>query len=491
MTGTHDKFPYMSRADVMTPANIAVWDHLSVGVCVVDGSGICVYMNRIQQQMDGFAAIGGAVGRHITELYRPNRVLRLPTVECLRTGEPIIRKAYAYRTTTNIIANSVEDFFPLFDQGRRDGVLTFCSWDTDTAAGETRQVSVPPPFLGETDTRYTFESIVGNDAALRAVVDEARASSRIPANVMIWGESGTGKELLAQSIHAASPRRNRPFVAVSCAAIPENLLEGLLFGTIRGAFTDAVNAPGLFEQADGGTLLLDELNSMPGSAQAKLLRVLQERRIRRVGSQREKPVDVRIVSVLSESPLLAVEKGLLRRDLYYRLAVVGISVPPLRERREDIPLLIASFLRSNAADVKVDDEVLQMFREYGWPGNVRELLQVIEGSLVLLGDRRVIDRHCLPRQFLEAWRDKGGEKEKSLRPSSGEGGVPGIYDYGNIRRGGMVPYKENLNAFEGRCIRNVLRVTGGNVARAARMMALTAPGLRYKMKTLGITEDEY
>ena len=492
MPSSPEKFQYLSRSEIMTPANIAIWEHMSVGVAIVDGSGTCVYMNRIQRQIDGFADTE-VVGKHVTELYLPNDMLRIPTVECLRLGEPILRKAYAYRTVNNVIYNSVEDFFPLFDKGRKDGVLSFCIWrDNAPVNSEVNRLPAPRSFVAETNTRYTFDSIVGLDAALRGAVNYAKAAAKNAANVMIWGESGTGKELFAQAIHAASPRHHRPFVAVNCAAIPENLLEGLLFGTVKGAYTDAADSPGLFEKADGGTILLDELNSMPLGLQAKLLRVLQEKRIRRVGSQTEKPIDVRIISILNEAPLAAVEHGILRNDLYYRLAVVGISVPPLRERLEDIPLLISSFLQHSNADVEVADEVFQLFWDCRWPGNIRELLHVIEGSLVLLGDRKVITKDCLPRQFIEACSSRSdNEPEPTPLLPIAESSVPGIYDYRNIRRGTVVPLKEKLSAYESRCIRNVLRVTGGNVAKAARILDITGPGLRYKMKQLGIEDEDY
>lgn len=476
----------------MIPANIAIWEHMSIGVAIVDDSGTCVYMNRIQRQIDGFADTE-VVGKHISELYLPNDMLRIPTVECLRLGEPILRKAYAYRTAGNLVYNSVEDFFPLFDKGRKDGVLSFCIWSDNTPANsDAKRLPAPRSFKAETNTRYTFESIVGRDTALRGAVNDARAAAQNTANVMIWGESGTGKELFAQAIHSASPRHQRPFVAVNCAAIPENLLEGLLFGTVKGAYTDAADSPGLFEKADGGTILLDELNSMPLGLQAKLLRVIQEKCVRRVGSQVEKRIDVRVISVLNEAPLSAVAHGILRRDLYYRLAVVGISVPPLRDRLEDIPLLISTFLEHNNAHVEVDDEVLQLFWNCRWPGNIRELLHVIEGSLVLLGDRKVITKDCLPRQFIEAYGRHGGNgsEEKTALPAA-ESNEPAIYDYSNIRRSSVVPLKEKLNAYESRCIRNVLRVTGGNVAKAGRILEITGPGLRYKMKQLGIEEDDY
>lgn len=484
-------FSDVSMNEVMTPAMRAIWDHMSIGVAIVDGKGICVYMNEIQARVDGFTT-SGVVGKHITELYVPNGMARIPTMECLYRGEPLLRKAYWYKTINNSLFSSVTDFYPLFDHGMKDGVLAFTIWvDSALLTGEAKQNTRAPASASDS-TRYTFESIIGHDPALRGAVSDARVAAKSPVPVMIWGENGTGKELFAQAIHSASPRKNHPFIAVNCAAIPENLLEGILFGTSKGAYTDAADKPGLFEKADGGTLLLDELNSMPLGLQAKLLRVLQEKRIRRLGSNSEKDVDVRVISILNEPPLTAVSRGILRNDLYYRLAVVGIAVPPLRERLEDIPLLIASFLQraeDAPAGVRVSDSVMKLFWGYSWPGNIRELLHVIEGSLALLGSRNVITEDSLPRQFRESCLSR--RAAEAAPAAVREEDAPLLDDYRNVRRNSVVPLKEKINAFESRCIRNVLRVTGGNVSKAAKIMELTGPGLRYKMKQLGITEEDY
>lgn len=307
-------FTDVSRKEVMTPAMKTIWDHMSIGVAIVDGQGTCVYMNEIQARVDGFST-SGVVGKHITELYVPNGMARIPTMECLQRGEPLLRKAYWYKTVNNSLFSSVTDFYPLFDKGQKDGVLAFTIWvDSALLTGETKMSTRAPASASES-TRYTFDTIIGHDPALRGAVSDAKVAAKSSAPVMIWGENGTGKELFAQALHAASPRQDHPFVAVNCAAIPENLLEGILFGTSKGAYTDAADRPGLFEKADGGTLLLDELNSMPLGLQSKLLRVLQEKRVRRLGASSEKDVDVRIVSILNEPPLTAVSRGILRNDL--------------------------------------------------------------------------------------------------------------------------------------------------------------------------------
>lgn len=321
---------------------------------------------------------------------------------------------------------------------------------------------------------------------------------------MIWGESGTGKELFAQAIHSASSRASSPFIPVNCAAIPENLLEGILFGTVKGAYTDAPDKPGLFEKAHGGTLLFDELNSMPLGLQAKLLRVIQEKRVRRLGSHTELPINVRIISILNEHPLRAVEQGLLRRDLFYRLAVVGIAVPPLRKRQSDIPLLVQHVIAHSETAHKKNcinlDDVMHLFREYAWPGNIRELAHVIEGSLALLGNGDVITVQNLPRHFREACNQLQGLDEllppiqppqpAPFEPPATAGDNTEYFDYRAVRRSDSISLKTCLREYESCCIRNVLRITGGNVAKAARIMELTPAGLHYRMKVLHIENDE-
>ena len=231
-------FDDVSMEDVMSPAMRTIWDHMSIGVAIVDGEGTCVYMNEIQARVDGFTT-SGVVGKHITELYVPNGMARIPTMECLYRGEPLLRKAYWYKTINNSLFSSVTDFYSLFDEGRKDGVLAFTIWvDSALLTGEAKMNTRPPVSASE-NTRYTFENIIGHDPALRGAINDAKVAAKSPVPVMIWGENGTGKELFAQALHAASPRKDNPFVAVNCAAIPENLLEGILFGTSKGAYTDA------------------------------------------------------------------------------------------------------------------------------------------------------------------------------------------------------------------------------------------------------------
>ena len=501
---SNHQFYNVNRASVLTPQVRAIWDKMCIGVAVVNADGICEYMNPIQRRADGFTRIP-VEGQHITSLYVPHELEVIPTIECLQSGKPLLKKAYWYATFTHFLASTVTDFFPLFDHGRKDGVIAFTIWTGNTAhVAESRR----PLKTCNADSPcryYTFANIIGRDEALQECIHEARSAATSSSPVMIWGESGTGKELFAQAIHSASSRAEEPFIPVNCAAIPENLLEGILFGTVKGAYTDAPDKPGLFEKADGGTLLFDELNSMPLGLQAKLLRVIQEKRVRRLGSHTEIPINVRIISILNEHPLRAVDQGLLRRDLFYRLAVVGIAVPPLRKRKNDIPLLIKQIIKKSEQAIKsvgvtLDEDVIDLFQHYPWPGNIRELAHVIEGSLALLDGSDVITVHNLPRHFREACNAQ--ITDDALRPplpvmrhaesqlQAPASTTPDYFDYRGIRRGDSVSIKTCLHEYESSCIRNVLRVTGGNVAKAARIMELTPAGLHYRMKVLHIENED-
>jgi DNA-binding NtrC family response regulator len=295
----------------------------------------------------------------------------------------------------------------------------------------------------EVHKEYSFHQILGKSKAIQAVFELIRRVADSPTNVLITGESGTGKELVAKAIHYNSSRKEAPFVPVNCAAIPEQLLESELFGHMRGAFTDAkTDKRGLFEEAQKGTLFLDEISELPLMLQAKILRAIQEREIRRVGATKPVSVDVRIIAATNLNLGEEVKHKRFREDLYYRLNVIELKLPPLRERLEDIPLLVAAFLKkcSEAAgkEIKgVSESALAMLMDYAWPGNVRELENVIERAVTLTrgekvspddlplavqgarGDRRVLDEaaekslplHEIEKEYIKKILDKtGGNK---------------------------------------------------------------------------------
>ena len=314
--------------------------------------------------------------------------------------------------------------------------------------------------------QHGLDRIVGSSPRMAKVFELVRSVAGTGSTILVQGESGTGKELVAKAVHALSPRRDAPFVSVNCAALPENLLESELFGHMKGAFTDAHQTKkGLFETAHRGTLMLDEVGEMPLSMQVKLLRVLQERRVRRVGANEEVEVDVRVIAATNQSLEDMVRDRRFREDLYYRLNVIPILVPPLRERSEDIPLLARHFLERfgremGKAVTKISDEAMGLLVRYSWPGNVRELENVIERA-VALETTGVILAERLPETLLAP-------------QGAGRDEVPDFSQGFSLDR--------HLESIEAELLRRALEQAAGNRATAARLLGVTPRSLRYLIR---------
>ena len=328
-----------------------------------------------------------------------------------------------------------------------------------------RRVAALPPRT-EAAPRATT-ALVGAGQAMSELRDMIQRIAAHKTTVMITGESGTGKELVARAIHDASPRAARRFVAINCAAIPAGLLESELFGHVRGAFTDAIgNKAGLFEEADGGTLFLDEVGELPLPLQAKLLRALQEGTIRRVGDTTEVSVDVRLVAATLRDLQAAVAAGEFREDLFYRLNVVAVAIPPLRDRREDIPQLARFFLERHGARhnkaVALADDAIATLEAQPWPGNVRELENILERALVLA------DGPTIDLAFLET--------VMTVRPPAP-----------TSEPTDELSIKKATRDLEADLIRKALVVTQGNRTNAAKLLEISHRALLYKMKEYGIS----
>jgi DNA-binding NtrC family response regulator len=296
--------------------------------------------------------------------------------------------------------------------------------------------------------RATAPALIGRSAKLRALVRTIHSLRHNESHVLLQGESGTGKELVARAIHAASPRAGGPFMPVDCGALPESIIESELFGHEKGAFTGAVGAPGLFRMAAGGTLFLDEVGEVPSSVQAKLLRALQEKEVRPVGAAAAVSVDLRVISATHRDLAQMVAEGSFRTDLFYRLNVVRIEIPPLRERREDIPLLVQHFLavyrRREAPILEIEAEALEQLMQADWEGNVRELENCIESALALAPGPRLRARD-LPR--LSRARPAARPPEEAALPLS-------------------------LEAYERCALERALLEAGGDVSQAARRLGI-------------------
>jgi two-component system response regulator AtoC len=309
------------------------------------------------------------------------------------------------------------------------------------------------------EDRYRFENIIAKSSKMQRVIEVIKVVAKSNATVLITGESGTGKELVARAVHAQSDRRNKPFVPVSCAALPESLLESELFGHEKGSFTGAyAQKKGKFEFADGGTLFLDEIGEMSANIQVHLLRVLEEKEFTRVGGNEPIRVDVRVISATNKDLRKAIEKQEFREDLYYRLNVVNIELPPLRERKEDIPLLAEHFLHKFAVEnrkevTEFSPEVIESLLAYDWPGNIRELENAIERAIILSRDSSITTTD-LPQE--------------------------------NVSLVGSASIGKNLKEVEKTHILNVLRETGENYSEAARILGVSRMTLYNKAKEYGL-----
>jgi len=326
-------------------------------------------------------------------------------------------------------------------------------------------------------------SLVGESLQMQEVLRVIDKVADTPSTVLITGESGTGKELIATALHEGSSRREKPFIRINCAAIPRDLIESELFGYERGAFTGAVTSkPGRFELADGGTLFLDEIGEIPVEMQVKLLRALQESEFERVGGIKTTKVDVRLIAATNRDLNLEIEAGRFRKDLYYRLAVVPISLPPLRERPSDIPTLVRHFVdkynrRLNKRIEGMTDEALSLVQAYAWPGNIRELENLIERTL-LFADGPLIGAADLPQHV----RSPG-----TATPLPGP--VPGALPVPAGETGLKDIVRQRSAELEKEIITRALEETGGNVTRAAKLLQISRKSLQTKMKEFSLRDD--
>ncbi len=413
-------------------------------------------------------------------------LLRTETVDLVLTdvrmpgmsGLDLLREARALNPELPVVVltayGSIEDAVAAM----RDGAVDYLTKpvDLDAVLLRVRKVLEQQRLVSENRAlrealrgRYRVEGIVAESGKMQEVLSVVHRVAASTTTVLLRGESGTGKELIAQAIHYQSGRSAKPLVKVNCAALPETLLESELFGHVKGAYTGAVSdRPGRFEAANGGTIFLDEIGDVSSGVQAKLLRVLQEREFERVGSSRTLKVDVRVIAATNQDLEVAVREKRFREDLYFRLNVVPILIPPLRERREDIPPLLDHFLRKYAAENKrairgLTHEARDALLKYEYPGNVRELENLIERAVVLCRSE-VISLEDLPLGMQEA-----GE---------GPGAVPPA---------GSLPAE--LEAVERRMIEDALAQSGGVQTRAAELLGITERALRYKLKRLGLKES--
>lgn len=455
---------------------------LKEGVHIVDQDGVTILYNRRIEIIENRKA-EDLLGKPL-EIAENGNESDAHVLEVLQTGLPQVNQIYEGRNRYgNKIVGNVS-VWPIIEKEAVMAVVKVVADITEIrnlrqrVLGITKDINqlTHNDILFRSDNKYVLADIVGESSEMESVKHLAMLAARCDANVMITGASGTGKELIAQGIHNESRRKHKPLVIENCAAIPENLLESVLFGTVKGGFTGAVDRLGLFQIANGGTLILDEINSLPIGLQAKLLRVLQEGTFRPVGSAEVKHVDVRVIAIANRDSEELISGGFLRSDLFYRLSVIDIHVPLLREREGDLELLTGYFVekfarRNGKWPMYLSTEVMDAFNKYPWEGNVREMANVIECGVSLADGGETIQMSHLPHYFIR----KIGEYEKSLSV---------IADLRADRTAAGLNLTEYINEVEKRMIKDALRSSDGNISRAAESLGITRQALQHKLRKI-------
>lgn len=490
-----------AQEDYSSLVNFAALSVINEGIHIVNNEGITIFYNAAMGAIEGVEP-EKVLGLPLRQVF-PNLTPENSTLlKVLETGEPIYDVVQTYRTPTGDLITTVNSTIPIIVESRCVAAMEVAKTvsrvrrlsqklaqiQNEQAAGEMAGTLAGSPAgeragcrkkegseaagmgprhaLRPNYTMYTFDDILGYSPMLLQAKAVAENAAKTDSPVLIIGETGSGKELFAQSIHNASPRAKNRFVAINCSALPESLAESMLFGTAKGAFTGALDKEGLFEQADGGTLFLDEVVSASPALQSKLLRAVEEQAIRRVGENRLIPVNVRIIAAINCDPMLAVSQGRLRNDLYYRLAAISIELPPLRDRREDIPVLVQSMAGSYAESLGIkapvfSDEAMDHLIAYDWPGNVRELRNAVESALTLSLGRDVVTAADLPKAIRE-------HKGAAAAQSSGR------------------TIDDKIARAEARLIQEALDKAGGNISRAAKDLGISRQSLYYRMAKHGL-----
>lgn len=474
-----------------------LFDAIQIGISITDASGVIVYCNSALLKIDNVTA-DDILEKRMCEVYDFTEN-ESPAMQVLRTGQMIVDRVNSYSTRSGNLVNASCTIYPLFSHEKVIcGVICYTQSYTllNTHFQNVQsELARAAPDTDNAQIRYTFDSIIGNNSALKQAVEKSRHAANGSSPVMLVGETGVGKELFAQSIHGAGPRRQGAYTAINCSAIPETLLEGILFGTTKGAFTGAVNRQGLLELSNGGTLFLDEVDSMPIGLQSKLLRVLQEQQVRRVGDTVERRVDVRVISAVGRNPAELLEQKLLRPDLYYRLGVIRVFIPPLRERMDDLALLAEHFLTRSSRKLfrpvpSLSAEARDCLHRHAWPGNVRELEHVLEAVLSILEQQMEISREHIAYACPELTAVPVSAGAIQTSSSCGQPALPRhptdeaptVADSVQSVPRANKPLASAAHEAELAVIRKALETTAGKQALAARLLGISPQLLRYKLK---------
>lgn len=441
------------------------------GILVTDADGFVIYFTTYRPDVNNLKE-KDIIGRHLLDVYPQLTEESSSLLRVLRSGEPIFNELQTLTTYKGQSINAINTTMPIKEGDKIVGAVDVSRYIDSVY--ERKDISLELKAANEVKSLYTLDDIITSSQQMELLKERIRMVADTDSSVLICGETGTGKELAAQSIHTCSHRSKKKFVSQNCASIPANLLESILFGTVKGSYTGAENRPGLFETANGGTLFLDEINSMEISVQAKILKAIEEKQITRVGGIEPIPIDVKIVSAINQNPIECISSGRLREDLFYRLSVVQLTMPPLRERHNDLFYLVNHFIRQYNEKMRrnilgIDEEVERLFSRYQWPGNVRELKNIIEGAFNVTASG-FIQKRDLPEY---------------LQNAAGQGTVsPGDLN-GIDMNAADFSLNQVVEMVEKDLIQRAVRETA-NLTAAARKLKISKQVLSYKMNKYGL-----
>lgn len=459
-------------------------------ILIVDREFSVIYNTRYDKRLNVYSdefEKGYYINKNFFEIYPSIRKETSSIVNCMMTGEIVVKKNQEFRDLKGQIYCTHNITVPIIIKGKIVGVVelvkdvtTIDNIDRKTSEKEIDELSKS---IKKKFNYITFNNIITHSESMNNIIEQAKIFSRTINPTLVYGETGTGKEMVVQAMisHSGIPRKK--VIIQNCAAVPEGLIESILFGTTKGAYTGAENRKGLFEEADGGIIFLDEINSMPYGIQGKLLRVLQDGTFRPVGCNEERLVNVKIIAAMNIDPTIAIERKEFRQDLFYRFSSSMIKIPPLRERKEDIKYFvdyyIKEFSKTYNKDVQgITEKLNKLFSEYNWDGNVRELKHLIE-SMICISKERILDIHHLPAYMYEKVHEK--------KPVYDSNDNMNIYDSKEIYRD---KEQYNLNSIlektEREIIEKVIRITKGNKTKAGELLGIPRQTLKYKMDKLGI-----
>jgi arginine utilization regulatory protein len=454
-----------------------ILDRVMHGVYIVNAKRQIVWFNSLMQKIDGINR-EEVIGKHEESVFQSINNNVSTVADVLRTGKISKAKLLPYTTKTGRKVNAFMQSFPVYYDNNLEYVYMVIDYIDYSKKAVGRKISYDSKIRISNDTVFTLDNVLGSSKQICEVVANARKVALRKSPVLLHGQTGTGKEIFAQGIHNASLHNKGRFVAINCATIPENLMETILFGSVKGAYTGALDKPGLLEEANNGTLFLDELNSLPLTLQSKLLRVLQEKQACRIGDNRNYLVNCRIISATNQDTHHMVANGILRQDLYFRLAVITLEIPPLAKRKEDIPELIEHFIKiyNEEFDLQIktiDPAVLDVFYKYSWPGNVRELEHAIEYMMNFVdAQSQSLSIQELPSNLKKLLSDRHKVREDYSNYSR---------DVGNLHQA--------LKEFEKEYLKNTLEQTQWNISQAARILGIHREALYYRIKKFGLKKD--